>query len=120
MGQDPKLSGLLYDVLYVSRLVLLPDTLQNALIGILKALNKGKEALIRYIIVYYILGIPFTFYLSFIKKMYTPGLWYGFLASVSILCLLLILLIARTDWDQEIKIIVKELNVLTGQSDESG
>ena len=84
-------------------MVLFPDTLQNALIGILKPLGLGKSALKIYIVVYYLIGLPFTIYISFKLELYTFGLWYGFLASVSLVCIFLIILILKTDWEAKIE-----------------
>jgi MATE family multidrug resistance protein len=77
---------------------LMPDSLQNPFMGILKPLDKGTSALKSYFIIYYILGLPFTYFLAYKMQLWTKGLWLGFMASVTVNDISLLYIMFSADW----------------------
>jgi len=97
-GSNEDLQEELMVLMIIYMINLVPDSLQNPFMGILKPINKGKNALFSYFIIYYILGLPFTYYLAYKHKLYTKGLWLGFLTSVTVNDFSLLYIMVNTDW----------------------
>jgi len=102
-GSNHELQSELLVLHTIYMILLVPDNLQNPLMGILKPLNKGISALKSYFVIYYLLGLPFTYFLAFKMKLWTEGLWIGFLVSVFVNDLSLIYIMVNADWKKEIE-----------------
>ena len=102
-GHDSELQSELLFLHTIYMILLVPDSLQNPFMGILKPLNKGGSALKSYGVIYYLFGLPFTYFLAFKLELWTVGLWIGFLVSVFINDLSLVYIMVRTDWKKEIE-----------------
>ena len=82
-------------VLYVVSIFQIFDGLQVALAGIYKGIKKTKIVLIANFVGYWIISIPFEYWLSLKKGLMLKGFWYGLLFAAIILCSLMLLMLFR-------------------------
>ncbi|KAK8714637.1 hypothetical protein V6N13_041988 [Hibiscus sabdariffa] len=85
-------------ILSISNLV---DGVQCVLSGIARGCGWQKIGAYVNLGAYYIVGIPLSIVLAFVFQLGTKGLWLGITAALFTQMLFLLIITARTNWDQE-------------------
>ena len=100
----------LIDVFYVYLVgVLIMDSFQVILAGILKGIGKQKLATYGVLISFYFMAIPLIIYLSIIRNWQVMGIWVGFSIVICLLVIFFVIVLLRSDWDEQLKIIKARL-----------
>ena len=78
--EDVIMSTVSLEVMYAIGLA--ADFLQQALMSILRGIGKERTGCAIFVTGYYVVGLPFGYYLGSIRKMYAPGVWIGILTAI--------------------------------------
>ncbi|KAK4384953.1 protein DETOXIFICATION 35 [Sesamum angolense] len=102
------LSGLL-------AITMLLNSVQPVISGV--AIGGGWQALVAYINLacYYIFGLPLGYALGYVADMGVMGLWGGMVAGMALQTLLLLLMLYRTNWNDEVEKTTERISVWGGQ-----
>ncbi|XP_076935223.1 protein DETOXIFICATION 29-like [Bidens hawaiensis] len=80
------------------------NSMQSVLSGV--AIGAGWQTTVVYMNIasYFIVGIPLGLLLGFKFNMGVKGIWYGMVVGTSMQCCLLLMMVARTNWNNEANI----------------
>lgn len=76
-------------LLVVAGIFQIPDAIQAIDIGLLRGLHDVKIPTLWVIVAYWVIGIPFGYYLAFHRGMESSGIWYGLVIGLSVVALTL-------------------------------
>ena len=93
--KDAALVRICVPVLFVLSMFQIFDGLQVALSGIYKGIKKTKIVLIANFVAYWLISIPFGYWLAFKKGYDLIGFWYGLAFAAIILCSLMLGMLFR-------------------------
>ena len=74
------------------------DGLVTSMIGTIKGIGKQAPATFAYLVCFYLISVPFSYFFCFGLKLGIRGLWIGLSTGLIILLLTLALIIYRADW----------------------
>ena len=103
------MKNLLLDVLKIYFIFIFVDGVQVVLSGTLKGIGKQTAATIGLFISYYVLAIPFIYFLAFKLDLKVKGIWYGFLTGIFILFVMYVVLLATSNFRKQAKEVQKSL-----------
>ncbi|KAF8399057.1 hypothetical protein HHK36_014923 [Tetracentron sinense] len=84
------------------------DGIQCALSGVVRGCGWQKTGAFVNLGAYYLVGIPFSVFLTFVLHGGGKGLWMGIICALFVQVLSFLLITLRTNWDQEVKQFCKE------------
>lgn len=93
--KDYNLIKICIPVLYIVSFFQIFDGLQVALSGIYKGIKKTKIVLIANFVGYWLISIPFGYWLAFKKGYDLVGFWYGLAFAAIVLCTLMLVMLFR-------------------------
>lgn len=93
--KDAVLISICVPVLYVMSVFQIFDGLQVSLAGIYKGIKKTKIVLIANFVGYWLISIPFGYWLAFAKGYKLTGFWYGLAFAAVFLCGIMLLMLSR-------------------------
>lgn len=93
--KDAVLVRISVPVLYILSMFQIFDGLQVALAGIYKGIKKTKVVLIANFVGYWLISIPFGYWLAFKKGYNLIGFWYGLAFAAIVLCTLMLGMLFR-------------------------
>lgn len=93
--KDLTLIKICVPVLYTVSVFQIFDGLQVALAGIYKGIKKTKIVLIANFVGYWLISIPFGYWLALQKGFMLKGFWYGLFFAAVILCMLMLAMLFR-------------------------
>jgi len=105
-SSDPDTRSELLEVFYVWLIgLLLLDSYQVILSGIIKGLGKQKLASYGVLVGYYFVAMPLIYFFAFVENWKVLGIWFGFSAAIVLLLVVFALIIYKSDWDEQLKLI---------------
>ena len=93
--KDLTLVKICVPVLFIVSIFQIFDGLQVALAGIYKGIKKTKIVLIANFVGYWLISIPFGYWLALKHGFLLRGFWFGLLFAAVILCSLMLLMLFR-------------------------
>lgn len=93
--KDSTLIRICVPVLYILSIFQIFDGLQVSLAGIYKGIKKTKIVLIANFIGYWLISIPFGYWLALKKGYNLIGFWYGLAFAAIVLCALMLIMLFR-------------------------
>jgi MATE family multidrug resistance protein len=74
------------------------DSLVTVTLGIVKGIGQQAQAMIAYLICFYLISVPASYYICFNLHLGLRGLYYGLSTGLIILLISLFFIIKRADW----------------------
>lgn len=93
--KDITLIKICVPVLYIVSIFQIFDGLQVALAGIYKGIKKTKIVLIANFLGYWIISIPFGYWLALHNGLMLRGFWFGLLFAAIVLCILMLIMLFK-------------------------
>ncbi|XP_059456553.1 protein DETOXIFICATION 34 [Corylus avellana] len=99
-------------------ITMLLNSVQPVISGV--AVGGGWQALVAYInlFCYYIVGLPFGFLLGYKSKLRVEGIWIGMICGTFLQTLILLVIIYRTNWKEEVEQASVRMRKWSGQDEE--
>ena len=95
---DSSISEIVISILQLTSICILFDGLVTASIGVVKGIGRQVIATCAYVVCFYLISVPFSYYMCFNRELGLSGLWIGQVVGLAILLLSLSQIIARADW----------------------
>ncbi|XP_052171144.1 protein DETOXIFICATION 34 [Diospyros lotus] len=100
---------------YLLAITMLLNSVQPVISGV--AVGGGWQALVAYInlFCYYIVGLPFGFFLGYRTKLGVEGIWIGMICGTLLQTLILLFITWKTNWNEEVAQASERLKQWSGQ-----
>jgi MATE family multidrug resistance protein len=95
---DPDVARYVLDTLSLTSLCILLDGLVTTSIGVVKGIGKQAVATCAYVVCFYLISVPASYYLCFNLLYGLKGLWLGQLIGLFVLILSLWQIIRKANW----------------------
>ncbi|KAK4476598.1 hypothetical protein RD792_015756 [Penstemon davidsonii] len=104
------------DLAYLLALTMFLNSIQPVISGV--AVGGGWQGLVAYInlVCYYIIGLPIGFLLGYKTKLGVQGIWMGMILGTFLQTLILLIIVWKTNWNEEVAQASERMRRWSGQS----
>jgi MATE family multidrug resistance protein len=102
-SSDPKVIDMVAKVLPLCAVFQVADGIASVGGGVIRGLGRQSVAAWINLIAYYIIALPFGFYLTFSLNWHLMGLWTGLSVALFLVAIGEVMFLYRVDWYQEVK-----------------
>ena len=102
-SNDDEVVNIVCDILPILALFQIADGMNGIGSGILRGCGRQHLGAILNVTGYYVFGLPLAIVLTFKFQIGLPGMWYSLVAVLFAICIVLTVIIIRTDWNIEAK-----------------
>jgi multidrug resistance protein, MATE family len=82
----------------LTSLCILIDAMVTVTLGVIKGIGKQAQATVAYLVCFYLISVPASYYFCFTHRQGLAGLYYGLLTGLVVLIFSLSLIIRQADW----------------------